>query len=135
MKLHYRSDLKKVGRILRSSGNLAEALLWKELKARKLGVQFLRQRPILTYVVDFYCEKLRLALEIDGATHNGKIDKDIQRQKAIECEGIRFLRFLDSDVRHNMEGVLRTIEDVLNPPPRKTSAPPFTKEEPNTLHF
>lgn len=50
MKLHYRPGLRKVGRNLRSSGNLAEVLLWNELKAKKLGVQFLRQRPILEYV-------------------------------------------------------------------------------------
>ena len=113
MKLHYRSDLKKIGRSLRSAGNLAEALLWRELKAKKLGVQFLRQRPILDYVVDFYCEKLRFAIEIDGISHDSKIEKDIIRQRALESEGIRVLRFLDSDVRRNMEGVVQAIQEKI----------------------
>lgn len=113
MKLHYRSELKKVGRSLRSVGNLAEALLWRELKAKKLGVQFLRQRPISDYVVDFYCEKLRLAIEIDGISHDSKIEQDIFRQRVLESQGVRVLRFLDSDVRHNMESIVRAIRECI----------------------
>lgn len=136
MKLHYRPELRKVARTLRSSGNLAEALLWKELKAKRLGVQFLRQRPVLNYVVDFYCEKLGLAIEVDGISHDAKIEKDVLRQRMLEAEGVRVLRFLDSDVRYNMESVVRAIQENLNPPPRPPaggSAPPFRKEEPNAL--
>lgn len=135
MKFHYRPDLKKIGRNLRSSGNLAEALLWQELKAKKLRFQFLRQRPILDYVVDFYCEKLRLAIEIDGISHGNKIENDTFRQRSIESEGIRILRFLDSDVRHNIEGVVQAIQENLNPPSTKKRAPPFPKEEPKILRF
>ena len=113
MKIHYRSDLKKIGRSLRSAGNLAEALLWKELKAQKLGVQFLRQRPILNYVVDFYCEKLKFAIEIDGVSHDSKVEQDIVRQRTIESEGIRVLRCMDNDICHNMDSVVRTIKESI----------------------
>ena len=77
MRLHYNPNLKSNSRVLRMAENLSEVLLWKEIKAKKLGVQFLRQRPIGNYIVDFYCHRLRLALEIDGITHDSKVEKDI----------------------------------------------------------
>lgn len=56
-------------RALRKEMTKAEVLLWMELKNRKLGVRFLRQYGIGSYVLDFYCSELKLAVEVDGATH------------------------------------------------------------------
>ncbi len=127
MKLYYNPKLKNLARSLRRAGNLSEVLLWKELKAKKLGVQFLRQRPIGNYVVDFFCSELNLAIEIDGVSHDSKVERDIERQRILESEGIRFLRFLDSDVRYNPQGVLISIKEYI-----KSSGfqpPPLRKEE------
>ena len=73
------------------------------------GHDFHRQKPIGNYIVDFFCNDLMLAIEIDGISHNEKIDQDIKRQKQIESFGISFLRFNDLDVKKNIEGVVMAI--------------------------
>ena len=72
-----------------------EGLLWFELKNKKLGERFLRQFSITKYVVDFYCPRLKLAIEIDGATHltDDEILNDAKRQAKIESMFICFIRF------------------------------------------
>ena len=143
MRLYYESRLRKNAQNLRKSENLSEVLLWKEIRAKKLGVQFLRQRPIGNYIVDFYCHKLNLAIEIDGGSHDSKVEKDEERQKTLESLGVHFLRFQDRDVRYNLDSVLRDIrEEILRlveiPPAAdgglplgkgEYSAPPLKKEE------
>ncbi|MEQ8629433.1 endonuclease domain-containing protein [Ekhidna sp.] len=116
MKITYNPKLKELSRQLRKNSTLSEVLLWNELKGKKMyGYQFMRQKPILNYIVDFFCSKLKLVIEIDGDSHNHedayKADQD--RQKEIEKLGIRFLRFDDLDVKHNMSNVLRTIESFI----------------------
>jgi very-short-patch-repair endonuclease len=91
---------------------LAEVLLWNELKRKqRLGYDFHRQKPIDAYVVDFFCPKLLLAIEIDGASHEGRQEEDIQRQKEIERYGISFLRFSDNEVKENLSGILECIRE------------------------
>lgn len=75
------------------------------------GFDFHRQKPIGNHIVDFFCEGLMLAIEIDGISHENKYFCDIERQKEIEKIGINFLRFQDKDIKDNMEGVLMIIED------------------------
>ncbi|WDF54789.1 endonuclease domain-containing protein [Mucilaginibacter sp. KACC 22063] len=66
----YNPKLKELARKLRKNMTLGEALLWNELKQDKLlGFDFDRQRCIDNYIVDFYCKKLHLAIEIDGHYH------------------------------------------------------------------
>ncbi|MEW6618406.1 MAG: DUF559 domain-containing protein, partial [bacterium] len=65
MKIHYNPKLKTYARELRKQGVLSEVLLWKYLRSRKMnGYQFMRQKPIGEYIVDFYCSKLKLVIEI-----------------------------------------------------------------------
>lgn len=91
---------------------LAEILLWNELKGKQMmGYDFHRQKPIGKYVVDFFCPRLSLVIEIDGISHEGKLDKDRQRQEEIEKNGIHFLRFPDHEVKKNLEGVLWEIRE------------------------
>ena len=79
-----------------------------------LGYDFHRQKPINNYIVDFYCPKLQLAIEIDGfASHDLKPDYDKQRQTVLESKNIKFLRFTETEVRTNIEAVLYTIENYL----------------------
>ena len=118
MKLKYNPYLRNSARELRKARNLSEALLWRELKGGKLGVRFLRQRPIGNYIVDFFCHELGLVLEIDGVSHNAKVERDVERQKNIEAKGLTFLRFLDNDVKNNLDGVSLIIKSSgLQPPP------------------
>src|SRR3989344_2787506 len=125
MKLYYQKCLNSFARNLRQAGNLSEVILWNELKKDKLGYRFLRQRPIEKYIVDFYCHSLNLVIEIDGgASHDYKFKEDKLRQKELELLGIKIIRFTDSNVRYNLEGVVKTISDEIlrlagSPPPLK----------------
>ena len=69
----------------------------------------MRQKPIGNYIVDFYCSKLLLVIEIDGKSHVHKSQEDMKRQKELEALGLSFLRFYDSDVKKNLDGVLKSI--------------------------
>ena len=75
---------------------------------------FHRQKPIAHYIVDFFCYDLMLTIEIDGISHDDKINKDIKRQKQIESFGISFLRFDDIDVKKNIEEVVVAIEEWID---------------------
>lgn len=76
-----------------------------------MGYDFHRQKPIGKYVVDFYCPRLSLAIEIDGISHDGREEDDRTRQKEIESYGVQFLRFDDLEVKQNLDGVVQAIED------------------------
>ncbi len=67
MKIRYNPKLKALARELRKNSTLSEVLLWNHLKGGQMkGYQFMRQKPIDDYIVDFYCSKLTLIIEIDG---------------------------------------------------------------------
>jgi very-short-patch-repair endonuclease len=70
-------------------------------KTRTHGYDFDRQRPIDRYIVDFYCKELKLAIEIDGTSHDGAAaqQRDAERQARLESLGVQFLRFREEDVR------------------------------------
>jgi len=76
-----------------------------------LGYDFDRQRLIHNYIVDFFCSELMLAIEIDGISHELKSKEDEIRQKILESLGIRILRFYDSDVKKNLDGVVTSIRN------------------------
>lgn len=107
----YKPYLKELARKLRQNSTLAEVLLWNELKSRQLlGLDFDRQKPLGSYIVDFYCKDLMLAIEIDGDSHDYKYEDDCARQEELEGLGVRFLRFDDAAVKRDMPNVLREIE-------------------------
>jgi len=107
----YNRKLTAVARMLRNNSTLGEVLLWNQLKGRKMrGYQFLRQKPLDQYIVDFFCYDLKLAIEVDGDSHASKCEEDILRQQKLERLGIRFLRFRDIDVKQNMVAILQKID-------------------------
>ena len=105
----YRKDLRLKARQLRNNSTLSEVILWQEIKDRKLGPQFHRQVPLLNYIVDFYCHELKLAIEIDGDSHEYKVGYDKVRQQELETYGISFLRFDDLDIKKNIRYLLDEI--------------------------
>jgi very-short-patch-repair endonuclease len=112
MRIYYNPKLRALARGLRNNSTLSEALLWNQLKARKVkGYQFMRQKPIGDHIVDFYCSRLRLVIEIDGESHVSRSREDELRQHKLESLGLSVLRFYDKDVKRNMDGVLRVIGD------------------------
>ncbi|MFA4853047.1 MAG: endonuclease domain-containing protein [Bacteroidales bacterium] len=108
----YNTKLKEMARGLRNNSTLSEVLLWAYLKGKQMhGYDFHRQKPLDNYIVDFFCNELMLAIEIDGDSHDNKYHHDVKRQTEIESYGISFLRFPDMDVKRNMPEVLRIIEN------------------------
>lgn len=118
MKILYNPELKQRARELRKQGVLSEVLLWNQLKYRKMrGYQFMRQKPIGNYIVDFYCSKLKLVIEIDGEGHEGRFSYDMQRQQFLESMGLTVIRFNDADVKVDMNNVLMAIEGWIEEQP------------------
>jgi len=115
----YNSKLKQFARKLRKNSTLSEVLLWKQIKEKKLGCEFHRQVPINEFIVDFFCHELKLAIEIDGDSHNYSGENDIERQDELEKFDVTFIRFSDVFVKKDMDGVLRLLKtkiDELNIP-------------------
>lgn len=102
----------KKRRLLRKNLPSVELILWEHLRNRKLnGEKFKRQFSIGRYVVDFYCPKLNLAIEIDGGYHLAKetTEYDKDRQEVIESLGIAVLRFKNKEILENIENVINKI--------------------------
>ena len=115
MKIYYNPKLKQRARELRNKSTLSEVLLWNQLKARKMkGYQFMRQKRIDDFIVDFFCSKLNLVIEIDGESHDNKISEDQIRQRKLETLGLSVLRFNDKDVKRNLRGVLTALENWID---------------------
>jgi very-short-patch-repair endonuclease len=110
----YNRKLKEFARKLRNDSTLGEILLWKEISGKQMyGYDFHRQKPLLNYIVDFYCYELDLVIEIDGQYHNWeeKSLADQIRDKELEAYNLTILRFTEQEVRKDMINVLRAIED------------------------
>ena len=115
MKVYYNPKLKQLARHLRNNSTLSEILLWKLLKGKQMkGYDFHRQKPIDEYIVDFFCPRLCLIIEIDGVSHELKGLDDIKRENRLKSLGFHILRFADLDVKKNMEGVLTAIENWID---------------------
>ncbi len=107
----YRNSLIKHARRLRKEMTIAEAKIWSRLRNNLLGAKVRRQVPIGKYILDFYCVKARLCIEIDGSQHYAEegLRKDEIRDKYLNSEGIEVLRFTDYEVLKNTVGVLDAI--------------------------
>lgn len=109
---------------LRNDSTKAEIMLWAKLKnGNFLDLKFRRQHGIGRYVVDFYCTKLRLVIEIDGDSHftEDAIEYDKIRTEYFNANRILVLRFTNTDVYKNINGVLDSIKNFIQdhplPPP------------------
>ena len=109
---HNHPWLKERRQQLRNHATRAEKTLWNALKGKQLnGFKFRRQHSVDFFILDFYCPELKLAIEVDGPSHLGKEAQgyDEFRQRYIEDHNIQFLRFTNTEVYQNLEGVIETI--------------------------
>ena len=111
METHQPQTLERA-RALRQRMTLPEVLLWQKLRGRGLdGLRFRRQHPLGPFIVDFYCDEAKLAVEVDGATHDAadRPDRDVRRGRWLTGLGVRTLRINAREVLQNMDDVLRSI--------------------------
>ena len=126
MKLPANKSLRQRARELRTNSTLSEVLLWNHLKQKRAcGLDFDRQKIIGNYIVDFYCAKLNLVLEIDGNSHDNKYKYDARRDEYLQSLGLNILHIADLDVKNNMQKVLDCIETIIlyHYPAGKTGTP------------
>ena len=104
---------------LRNNATKQEKKLWQYLNKSQLGYKFRRQQPIDKYIVDFFCPKLRLIIELDGGQHNEEKNKnyDENRTEILNRLGYKVLRIWNNDIDKNIEGVIEYIKRNLTPPP------------------
>lgn len=121
MSLPYNPALKERASKLRKAGNLSEVLFWNEVKNKQIkGYDFDRQKIIGNYIVDFYCANCNVVIEIDGSSHDDKVEYDAKRDEFLESLGLTVIHIAVDDVMKNMSGVK---EKLLNHPTLKGITP------------
>jgi very-short-patch-repair endonuclease len=126
----YNKNLKQFSRDLRNNSTLSEVLLWMKIKGKQIkGYQFLRQKPLDRYIADFYCQKLRLVIEVDGYSHYDQEaqENDMLRDSILQRYGLFIMRIDDKEVKQNMNQVLRTIEIYIDEFENTNPPAPFVK--------
>jgi very-short-patch-repair endonuclease len=102
---------------MRGDATPAEHRLWQILRAKRLAdYKFKRQLPIDHYIVDFACLQQRVIVEADGGQHSNST-RDERRDAYLRAQGFRVLRFWNTDIFDNEEGVLASILNALDRPP------------------
>lgn len=99
---------------LRREMTPAEKILWEELRANKLGVHFRRQQVIAGFIVDFYCHRAWLVVEVDGDVHDLQKEEDERREKVLREMGLRIVRFGNDEVMRNLSTVVGMIKDAVS---------------------
>jgi very-short-patch-repair endonuclease len=110
--LTYNNRLASYSRELRKNMTDAERYLWSKVRMRQVrGCQFYRQRIIGDYIVDFFCPRAKLVIEVDGGQHSSDeiTAADEERDEYLKSKGLKVIRFNDIEVLRNIEGVVEKI--------------------------
>jgi very-short-patch-repair endonuclease len=98
-------------KVHRQEPTAAEAVLWAALRRQQLsGLPFRRQHPVGRFILDFYCPRKKLCVELDGAAHDGREVMDEARTEALGTLNIRVIRFRNEEVLQDLPSVLQRIE-------------------------
>ena len=108
------SELSGYARNNRKAGNLAEIVFWLQVHRKSFhGLDFDRQKVIGNVIVDFYVKRLGLVVEIDGGSHNEKMDYDARRDDFLEGLGLKVFRTTDYDVLQHVDIVLEDLREFI----------------------
>jgi very-short-patch-repair endonuclease len=99
---------------LRREMTPAEKRLWQEVRAKKLGVRFRRQQIIAGFIVDFYCHKAALVVEVDGDIHDLQQDEDARREQVLTEMGLRIIRLRNEEVLSALPVVVGKIRESIS---------------------
>ena len=112
LSLPYNPELRERAKELRKAGNLCEVLLWKQLSKKKFKqYDFDRQKIVGNYIVDFFCVDCNVVIEIDGSSHDSKIECDNKRDEYLEGLGLTVIHILAKDVLNNLNDVMTFLEN------------------------
>jgi very-short-patch-repair endonuclease len=109
MTIFYNKKDQKDFRInLRNNSTVSEKLLWYGIRNKKLGVKFRRQYGIDKYILDFYSPEIRLAIEIDGATHetSEEIIRDNNKEELLKKAKIMLIRYTNVQIKESLDEVI-----------------------------
>ena len=112
----YRKTLKEPARSLRTGMTDAEQALWHRVRRKQMqNLQFYRQKPLLSFIVDFYCPAAKLVVELDGNQHleTGHQAEDRARDGALAGLGLQVLRFDNRQVLLETDAVLAAIDEAM----------------------
>lgn len=111
----YNKNLKELSKSLRGNLTEAERHLWTRLRLKHLGYVFYRQKPVGDYIVDFYCPKAKLVIEVDGGRHFtvDTASNDKVRDEYMRSLGLMVLRFSNSEVLKDTDSVAEIIYKLL----------------------
>ncbi len=120
----YNREPTRRSRALRNNATDAERELWQHIRNRQMhGVRFNRQVPIGPFICDFAARTAKLIIELDGGQHAVRTVEDERRARILASRGYKVLRFWNSDVLENVDGVLIVIEEALNDRPSPMPLP------------
>ncbi|MDD5031453.1 MAG: endonuclease domain-containing protein [Patescibacteria group bacterium] len=113
--VHNLTIQKKTRQYLRNNATKAEKIFWQELRNNKIGVKFRRQHGIKGYVVDFYCPKLKLIIELDGVVHDFRKqrERDYLKEKELEKLNFKVIRYNNFDIMENIGEVMKDLRKYL----------------------
>ena len=101
-------------RELRREMTPAEKRLWQEVRANRLGVHFRRQQIIAGFIVDFYCHKAALVIEVDGDIHDLQQEEDARREKVLREMGLTIVRFQNEEVIQDLPTVVVRMRSLIS---------------------
>jgi very-short-patch-repair endonuclease len=110
-------ELVNKARQLRSNMTRAEIILWSRLRSRKIdGYKFRRQEPIFDYVVDFYCNELKLIIEVEGEVHDlpENFEYDLKRKEILLLNGYNLIRVSNYEIETKIDSVIEKIRSIIN---------------------
>src|SRR3989344_7573696 len=117
---------------LRKAGNLSEVLFWQTFKDKnKLGFDIDRQVIIGNYIVDFFVPELGLVFEIDGSSHDDKVEYDAERDAFMKDLKLQVMRIPDLDVKKNMGSVYKFVFETILERKKELNSPPRSKGHPS----
>ena len=134
LNMKYLDTLREICRKNRHNPTPAEERIWRMLLSkRKTNQKFLRQKPIGQFILDFYCSKLMLAIEIDGESHKKKYYQDKNRDYYLEIRGIKTIRYNNEQVMNDIDSVYFDLIDRIKQREKELALSPFQGEMPEHM--
>ena len=128
----YNSHNKKFWKAMRNQNTMtkAEWLLWNTaLKRDKTWYRFLRQKLIWNYILDFYCAKLKLCIEVDDQSHDRKWEEDEERTKYLNSLWITVIRYTNEQIYYNLDWVIEDLYWRIEEMGNNKSCPPNKEQD------